>query len=150
MTGRYPTEEEREEMIDRAEQFKEEHSELFERLAEDPTAESVMRHLTLENAAKEDTVERFVWVLQECAWAPEDDKPKLPRVPPGAGPRKTLAYGIVMNRAIEELRDKTLARLLMEYLGRRSDLNSPENTIFSEAARRISPELFEEDDRSQD
>jgi hypothetical protein len=111
-----PTEAQKDEALEDAQAFKERHTELFERLGKGPDAESVVSRLTPENAVSEDMIERFVWVLQECAWAegPPSERPDLPRVK-DASRKKNLAYDLVMDAAVEQLRNETLARLVANY-----------------------------------
>lgn len=141
-----------EKALDDAEEFKENHAELFERLAEGPTAASAVDRLTLKNCLSERTVGEFKFVLQGCAWSkePVNERPTLPRVPKKASASKKLAFGLAMHKAIKQLRDETLARLGINYLGIGGPLNSPESDITAEMAKRIDPALFNESESASE
>lgn len=142
--GRDPTEEETEEALNRAEEFKESHEELFERLSEGPDAEYAMSRLNLSDAVSDRLTAVFKWVLQECAWA-EEETLELPRLGEDASPEQRLAYLIVMQNALEQLNDETLGRLVLSHIATGKPPNSPEDAIATEIGKRLAPSFFRQE-----
>jgi len=142
-----PTEEEKADALEDAEEFIEDRRALFNRLAEGPCAESVIGRLTLQNCMSNEMIGRFVWVLQECAWAdgPPSERPDLPRLPEETSKSKRLAYSMIMDAVVEELRDKTLARLAANYLCPDQAMIGPESALIAETSFRLDPSLNPKD-----
>jgi hypothetical protein len=128
------------EPVQYAKQFKERHPKLFEKLSDSPSAWTVMEDLTLQNALTDRMVDQFTFVLQECAWSGGDED--LPRIGATASAEKKMAYGLVMEEATGNLRDKTLARLGLNYIDP-GTLNDPETGVLVEMAERIDPGILE-------